>query len=124
MDKLNRVLSGFSSLLQQRITGLIEASPSPAMAQANFLRLMESSSTRTLRKIPDNHLPSLFRLLGGSASLSDLLVRQGSAWNDFFLRQIDLPQKGTEEHLKELALLFGPGDSLEHLARGLRRHKQ
>ncbi|MBI2349466.1 MAG: bifunctional [glutamate--ammonia ligase]-adenylyl-L-tyrosine phosphorylase/[glutamate--ammonia-ligase] adenylyltransferase [Deltaproteobacteria bacterium] len=110
--------------MRRKVERLIKDSPSPALARANLTRLIESGSAKSVNKIPASDLPSLFRLLGGSAYLSDVLIRQGRDWPDLFLRQIATEQKTTSDHLAELAPALRRCASGDELARLLRRHKQ
>ncbi len=109
---------------RQKIERLIRNSPSPALARTNLARLIESGGARAFDKIPSEHLPSLFRLLGGSAYLSDILIRQGRHWLELFLRQIRTARKSTSDHLAELTPAMKQCASADELARLLRRHKQ
>ena len=77
-----------------------------------------------MKKIPQRQLPLLFRLLGGSAYLSDILIRGGRDWPDLFLRQIETEQKTASDHLSELSPMMREAVSANHLARALRLHKQ
>ena len=65
---------------------LIQASPSPRSAKNHLLRLIEASAANALGRIPATEQPALFRLLGGSAFLSDVLIREGRNWPELFLQ--------------------------------------
>ncbi|MFQ5917558.1 MAG: bifunctional [glutamate--ammonia ligase]-adenylyl-L-tyrosine phosphorylase/[glutamate--ammonia-ligase] adenylyltransferase, partial [Candidatus Binatia bacterium] len=116
--------SGLTLSQRRKIERLISESPSPALAQAIFMRLLEAAGPSSLNKLPKGHLSDLVRLLGSSASLSDILVQKGQAWPALFLKQIKVPQKNTAKHLSELSYLSKRGVSFDQLARGLRQHKQ
>ena len=73
-------IAGLAAPERERIERLIQESPSPTLAQSNLPRLIEATEIGSIRKVPDEYLPALFRLLGGSAYLSDILVRVGSDW--------------------------------------------
>ncbi len=110
--------------LKRKVERRIRESPSPALARTNLARLIESGSMRSFNKIPASELPSLFRLLGGSAYLSDILIRQGRDWPALFLRQARIARKTAAAHLAELSPALKRCSSAEELARLLRRHKQ
>ena len=124
MKKSRHIFSGLTLSLRRKIEQLISESPSPALAQATFMRLLETSGPGSLNKIPKGHLPDLVRLLGSSATLSDLLIQKGRAWPALFLKQIKIPQKSTAKHLSELSHLSKRGVSFDQLACGLRQYKQ
>ncbi|NIO08996.1 MAG: bifunctional [glutamate--ammonia ligase]-adenylyl-L-tyrosine phosphorylase/[glutamate--ammonia-ligase] adenylyltransferase [Deltaproteobacteria bacterium] len=123
MDGLEAI-AGLPESLRERIERLIRESPSPTLAECNLPRLIEASEVDSIQKIPDEYLSPLFRLLGGSAFLSDILVRQGSGWPDVFLTAVKTSQKTFDEHLSDLAPLSTQETSDHELAGGLRRHKQ
>ncbi|MEE9550081.1 MAG: bifunctional [glutamate--ammonia ligase]-adenylyl-L-tyrosine phosphorylase/[glutamate--ammonia-ligase] adenylyltransferase [Candidatus Binatia bacterium] len=124
MKKSRHIFSGLNLSLRRKIEQLISESPSPALAQAIFMRLLEASGPGSLNKIPKGYLPDLVRLLGSSATLSDLLIQKGRAWPALFLKQIKIPQKSTAKHLSELSHLSKRGVSFDQLACGLRQYKQ
>ena len=109
---------------RERVERWIKNSPNPSLARTNLARLIESGELKSLKKIPLEHCPALFRLLGGSAYLSDILIREGQGWPDLFLRQVKISQKSASDHLVELPPLHESGLSLDQVARALRRHKQ
>jgi glutamate-ammonia-ligase adenylyltransferase len=106
------------------MVGLVEKSPSPSLARANLLRLIENGGPRILEKFPQAHLPALIQLLGASAYLSDILIGQGKSWPRIFLAQINEPRKSVAEHLVELSSELSGAASLDQRAKILRRHKQ
>lgn len=110
--------------VQRKVERLIKGSPSPGLARTNLVRLIEGGSARSFNKIPASDLPSLFRLLGGSAYLSDILIRQGRHWPDLFLRQTRTGQKTAADHLAELTPAINPSASGDDLGGALRQHKQ
>jgi glutamate-ammonia-ligase adenylyltransferase len=115
----------FSSLPDRgRIGRLIKSSPSPSLARTNLARLIESGGLRAFKKLPRPRLAALFQLLGGSAYLSDILIREGKNWPVLFIRQIKVQQKTTSELLTKLSSLLKDGISRDDFARGLRQHKQ
>lgn len=122
MNELRKILS--SSPQREKIERLIKRSPAPALARSNFLRLIEAGGLKSLKRHPEEYLPSLFRLLGGSAYLSDILIREGKKWPDLFLSQIEVTQKTASDHLRELSLLLKRESSFDDLCRALRRYKQ
>ncbi|HKY07991.1 MAG TPA: bifunctional [glutamate--ammonia ligase]-adenylyl-L-tyrosine phosphorylase/[glutamate--ammonia-ligase] adenylyltransferase [Candidatus Binatia bacterium] len=69
-------------------------------------------------------MPALFRLLGGSAFLSDVLIREGEHWPKLFLRQTAITQKSAADHLNELDLPVKNAASFDEFCAALRRHKQ
>ena len=113
-----------SSPQREKIDRLIKTSLSPALARSNLQRLIEAGGLNALKRISELHLPILLRLLGGSAYLSEILIRQGKHWPELFLRQIKINQKTVTEHLAELDPFVKTAKSLAELCAGLRRHKQ
>lgn len=109
---------------RERVEGLIEKSPAPALARTNVLRLIESAGLGSWKAFPAAHLEGLVQLLGGSPYLSDVLIRQGELWSELFLEQIGIEQKTASDHLGELAPWFEGETSFEDFARALRRHKR
>ncbi len=122
MNDLHKILSSLGK--RDKIERLIRKSPSPTLARTNFVRLIESGGLTSFKKIPQRQLLPLFRLLGGSAYLSDILIRGGRDWPDLFLRQSETKQKTTSDHLSELSPMMRGAVSADHLARALRLHKQ
>ena len=122
MNELRKLLP--SREQREKFARLIRKSPSPVLARTNLARLIESGGLKPLKKISRQQLPALLRLLGGSAYLSDILVREGRDWPDLFLRQIRAPVKTTSDHLAELSRMISEAPSADVLARALRRHKQ
>jgi glutamate-ammonia-ligase adenylyltransferase len=108
----------------KRFDRLIQASSSPRAARNHLLRLQEIGTGDALKRIPAAQLPGLFRLLGGSSFLSEVLIREGENWPELFLRQIATPQKSVAEHADELAAAAGPSESFDEFCAALRRHKQ
>jgi glutamate-ammonia-ligase adenylyltransferase len=113
-------LSSSRSKVQQ----LLKKSPSPAHAEANFGRLMESGGSRSIDNIPSTELPVLTRLLGSSAYLSEILIQHGKSWPELFLEQIKIQRKSIENHLREIKALTTAAQSFNEFCAGLRRHKQ
>lgn len=122
MKELRKVFT--SSVQRQKVERLLKKSPSPALAETNLLRLIESGGVKPIQKLRKDDLTALGRLLGGSGFLSEILIRQGEKWPDLFLRQIKVPQKTASEHLAELAPALKESRSLDEFSRALRRHKQ
>lgn len=122
MADLRKIFS--SSEQRQKIQRLLKKSPSPTLAENNLLRLTESGGAKAIKKIRTNDWASLIRLLGSSAYLSDILIRQGEEWPELFPGQIKGSQKTVPEHLAELSSLLKEANSLDDLSRVLRRHKQ
>ncbi len=89
-----------------------------------MIRLVESGGFQALKRFPLEHYPGLFRLLGASAYLSDILVRESNRWPDLFLSQISVLQKTVSDHLGALSPLLENAFSLDDLSRALRRYKQ
>jgi len=82
-----------SSSQRKTIQRLLKLSPSPRLAENNLLHLLDSAGAKALAKIPGAELPNLFRLLGSSAFLGDVLIGQGKNWPELFLHQIKTKQK-------------------------------
>src|ERR1044071_3841022 len=107
-----------------RIQRLTKPCPSPSLGRSNFQRLIEASGIKALQRIPETQLHVLFRVLGGSAYLSEILIRQGKDWPALFLRSSKNTQKTVADHLQELQPLVKNSASLSEFCIGLRRHKQ
>ena len=103
---------------------LIQTSPSPRSAKNHLLRLIESGTISALDRIPTTERPVLFRLLGGSAFLSELLIREGQNWPTLFLRQTQTRQKSVAEHMGELDAAAKEAASFDEFCAALRWHKQ
>lgn len=103
---------------------MIKKSPSPSLASVNLLRLIESGGLKPWKPFPKAHLPALVRLLGSSAYLSDILIREGKNWPQLFLQQLSLQRKSASDHLAELAPILNRVRSLDELTVGLRRYKR
>jgi len=115
----------FSSSLQgKKIERLLKESASPSQAKNHLLRLIEASTAKALDKIPAAEQPALFRLLGGSAFLSDVLVRAGKDWPELFLAQIKKKRKSVAEHIKQLDAAVKNAASFDEFCAALRHHKQ
>ncbi len=110
--------------LPAKSSALIAGSPSPALAKTNLQRLIDVSDSTSLSKIPSGDHPKLFFLLGSSAFLSDVLIRDGGSWPILFLRQIETPMKTAAEHLRELEPAIKKSASFADFCAALRRHKQ
>ncbi len=102
----------------------MKVSPSPSLAEANLSRLIETAGAKSIDKIPSVQLPDLFRLLGGSAFLSEVLIRQGKNWPKLFLEQLKTAHKSAAHHLRELGPCARKADSIDEFCAELRRHKQ
>ena len=109
--------------MPRRIPELIKTSPSPPLAENNLQRLLELTP-QDLAKIPAEKLPVLVQLLGASSFLADVLLREGSAWPDLFLRQISIAQNTRVEHLRELDETIKSSESFDAFCAALRRRKQ
>ncbi|HKX50809.1 MAG TPA: glutamate-ammonia-ligase adenylyltransferase, partial [Candidatus Binatia bacterium] len=103
---------------------LIQSSASPRSAKNHLLRLIEASTIAALDRIPTTELPVLFRLLGGSAFLSEVLIREGRNWPTLFLRQTQTRQKSVAEHMGELDAAAKEAASFDEFCAALRWHKQ
>ena len=113
-----------SSPQREKIDRLIKTSPSPALARSNLQRLIEAGGINALKRISEQHLPILVRLLGGSAYLSEILLRQGKDWLKLFLCQTKITQKSVAEQLADLEPLVKSTPSLGEFCAALRQHKQ
>jgi [glutamine synthetase] adenylyltransferase / [glutamine synthetase]-adenylyl-L-tyrosine phosphorylase len=103
---------------------LLAGSPSPRLAENNLARLIDAGGAKALERIPAVELPHLFRLLGSSGFLSDVLIRQGKYWPELFLRQLKLKEKSVSAHGRELSTALKQAASFEEACAALRRHKQ
>ena len=66
------------------------------------MRLVDSDSAETIKKIPPAQLPMLLRLLGSSAFLSDVLIPHERKWLELFLRQMSIKEKSGAQHFSGL----------------------
>lgn len=103
---------------------LVAGSPSPALAETHLQRLIEASDSNSLNKVAAADKPRLFGLLGSSAFLSDVLIREGKQWPGLFSRQIKTSKKAPAEHLRELEPAIRTSASFDDFCAALRRHKQ
>lgn len=103
---------------------LIQSSPSPVLAENHYLSLIQETGTIGTDKLPSSLRPALFRLLGSSTFLSDILARQGKKWPEFFSQQITIENRTTDQHLRQLQSVIAEARSLEDFCAGLRRYKQ
>jgi glutamate-ammonia-ligase adenylyltransferase len=122
VSELSKILS--SSVRKKKGERLLKESPSPSLAENHLSRLLEAGGTKAIDKIPPTDLPALLRLLGSSAYLSDVLIRQSKNWSELFLRQIKVRHKNVAEHLVELEPILKASKSIDEFSAGLRRHKQ
>jgi glutamate-ammonia-ligase adenylyltransferase len=102
----------------------LTSSPSPALARANLARLIEHGGAEAILSIPAVKMPALFRLLGGSGFLSEVLIREGKNWPELFARRIEIERKSVAEQVKELTHASKACPSFEKFCAALRRHKQ
>jgi glutamate-ammonia-ligase adenylyltransferase len=113
-----------STSQRRKLGQLIKASPSPTLARSHLVSLLESGGLQALAKLSEPQLHLLIRVLGASAYLSDILIRQRKNWPDLFLSQVDIRQKTTAEHLADLEPVITQSHSFEELCADLRQHKQ
>lgn len=111
-------------LPKNKVERLLKESPSPSQARNHFERLLELGNAKALQRIPDSQLAALFRLLGGSAFLSDVLFRHGKNWFELFRRQMETPRKSVAVHDDELRRMMKDVSSFDEFCAALRRHKQ
>jgi len=121
---LRKILSGLPPHRRDRIGRLIRQSPSASLARTNLIRLSEAGGLSALKEFPSHYSPALFRLLGGSSYLSDILLREGKEWTQLFLEQMARPRKTASDHVAELSPLVKKTVPLHELSLGLRRRKQ
>jgi glutamate-ammonia-ligase adenylyltransferase len=121
---VNRRPSAQTPSRRAAVERLIGQSPSPASARAHLERLIESGGGKNFETFPERDLPLLIRLLGASAYLSDILIRQGKNWPQVFHDHANTPQKSVADHAGEISLLLDEAGSLDDAASALRRHKQ
>ena len=122
MNELKKLLP--SREQREKFERLIKKSPSSRLARTNLARLIESGGLKSFKKIPWDQFPPLFQLLGGSAYLSDILIRAGEGWPALLLQQIKMAQKIASDHTAELSSQIDAATSAERLAQLLRQHKQ
>jgi glutamate-ammonia-ligase adenylyltransferase len=113
-----------ASRIPGNIRKLLQQSPSPALAENHFSRLVESGGSKGLAKIPAPELFSITRVLGSSAYFSEVLIQQGNDWPELFLRQLRTKQKTVAGHLAELMPAVEASRSLDEFCAALRKHKQ
>jgi [glutamine synthetase] adenylyltransferase / [glutamine synthetase]-adenylyl-L-tyrosine phosphorylase len=122
VDSLRKIFP--STAQRENLDRLLRESPSPSLATTHLLRLVENSGAKSIKQIPAAELPTLFRLLGSSIYLSDILMRQGTSWPELFLRQVKRSQKLAGEHLADMDASIRGSTSLDEFCADLRRHKQ
>ncbi|HXG50170.1 MAG TPA: bifunctional [glutamate--ammonia ligase]-adenylyl-L-tyrosine phosphorylase/[glutamate--ammonia-ligase] adenylyltransferase [candidate division Zixibacteria bacterium] len=103
---------------------LARESPSPDLAANYLLRLGEAGGPEALEKIPPGDRPALVRLLGSSAYLGEVLLREGASWAEVFLGRIRIARKTVADHLAELESRSAGAGSFDEFCAALRRHKQ
>ncbi len=94
------------------------------MAENHLLRLIEDDDIKRLQRIAPAEQELLFRMLGSSSYLSDVLIRAGKNWPELLLHQIKVEQKTVADHLTELEAIAREADSFDDFCAGLRRYKQ
>jgi len=107
-----------------QFNNLIKASPSPHLAKNNFLALLDIGGAKAMAQIPRAELPNLFRVLGGSGFLSEVLIRQEKEWPNTFLRQIRIKRKSIAGHAAELNAAISDRIPFAEFCAALRQHKQ
>jgi glutamate-ammonia-ligase adenylyltransferase len=117
----NKIFS--SSFQRKKIERLLKESPSPSLARNHLLRLLEVGNAKAFDKVPSAALPALSCLLGGSAFLSDVLIRQGEDWPDAFRHQIKVARKSVTAHSNELRVATKDVATFAEFCAVLRRHK-
>ena len=122
MTQLSKIFS--SSFQRKKIERLLKESPSPSLARNHLLRLLEVGDAKAFDKVPGAELPALSCLLGGSAFLSDVLIRQGEDWPEAFRHQIKVARKSVTEHSNELRMATKDVVTFAEFCAVLRRHKQ
>lgn len=108
----------------QKIEPLLQSAPSPSLARNHLLRLVECGGAKSIDRIAAADLPDLLRLLGSSAYLSDILIRQRKEWPELFSRQIKIKQKSCAGNMTELTAAIKEVNSFDAFCAALRRHKQ
>ncbi|MGH7835843.1 MAG: bifunctional [glutamate--ammonia ligase]-adenylyl-L-tyrosine phosphorylase/[glutamate--ammonia-ligase] adenylyltransferase, partial [Candidatus Binatia bacterium] len=124
MRNLPKLLKGLPAGQRTKISRCLSESPSPELGRNNFLRLVEETGTKPPRDLAPHDVTALARLLGSSAYLSDVLIRQGGEWPAVFSRLVHATRKSKEDHLAELLPQLNDGTSRAEFARLLRLHKQ
>ena len=124
MNKGRKKQLQLGSTLPRQYQLFVKNSPSQSLAEADLSRLLESGGAKALEKIPHDDLPVLFRVLGGSTYLSDILFREGKGWPVLFLRQVYTESKTVAAHLDELEPYIKNDESIAEFCAALRQHKQ
>jgi len=109
--------------MPRRVQEFIRTAPSPALAENNVQRLLETTS-QDVARFPAAKLSVLIQLLGSSSFLADVLLREGTDWLDLFLRQIGVEQKTRAEHARELDAMIKSSEKFEEFCAALRQYKQ
>lgn len=110
--------------LPKKFLGLAAISASPEFAKNNLLRLLDVGPLNALGQISRSDLPVLFQLLGASSFLSDVLIRQGLDWPEFFSSQINIKQKTRAEHINDLDAIAAASIGSDEFCAAVRQHKQ
>ena len=112
------------SVWLKRFSKQIQASPSPSSAKNHFLALVDVGTVAAISNIQPSELPHLFRLLGASGFLSEVLVRAGADWPELFSRGLKTDHKSLEDHLVALEDATRQCADFAEFCAALRRHKQ
>lgn len=117
------VLTGFSPSERRRLTRLAQSAPSPHSALVQLGRLVETGGRRPLAELAPRDLRILLQVLGGSAYLSDILIRHGDSWADAFMQAVHTDSKPLARHAADFGDLVRE-ETPEQFHQRLRRHKQ
>ncbi len=119
----DRIPTGFSPSERRRLERLAQSAPSPRSALVQLGRLVETGGRKPLAELAPPDLRILLQLLGGSAYLSDILIRCGDSWADAFMQAVQTDSKPLARHAADFGDL-ARNEALEQFHRRLRRHKQ
>src|SRR4030095_14578240 len=106
VNQLSKILS--SSVQRKQLERLLKESPSPSLAENHLSRLLEAGGHKAIDQIPPTDVPAMLRLLGSSAYLSDVLIRQSKNWSELLLRQMKIRHKNVAEHLVDYERIIKP----------------
>ena len=115
-------LTGFPPPERRRLKRLARAAASPDRALVQLGRLVESGDAG-LESLTPADLRILLLVLGGSDYLGNVLINEGDAWAETFLRSIRTGPRSAAGHAAEFGRVTRQ-ETPERFHRRLRRHKR
>ena len=116
-------LKGFPPTERRRLRRLVRSAASPDAALVQLVRLVESGGREHLTSLTSPELRILLRILGGSDYLGNILINEGNAWAEAFLRSIRTGPRSADAHAAEFGRITRQ-ETPERFYRRLRRYKR